>query len=79
MHELPFGFMEDVFIDESQRGQGLGSKLVEIVIEGARKRGCYKLICTSRYVKPKVHELYERLGFRDHGKEFRMDFAEEDT
>jgi hypothetical protein len=25
---------------------------------------------------PKVHELYERLGFERHGVEFRMNFAE---
>ncbi len=74
LHPEPFGFMEDVFVDESIRGQGVGSALVKRVIEEAKIRGCYKLICTSRHEKPKVHELYKELGFRDQGKEFRIDF-----
>jgi len=74
LHKQPFGFMEDVFVEESFRGQGFGTKLVEQLIIVAKKIGCYKLICTSRFSKPKVHELYKRLGFKEHGKEFRIDF-----
>ena len=74
LHGEPFGFMEDVYVDESFRGRGIGSLLVEKVIEEARSRGCYKLICTSRHTKPDVHELYKKLGFTDHGLEFRIDF-----
>lgn len=74
LHDRPFGFMEDVFVDASHRGQGLGSSLVQRVIEEARRRDCYKLICTSRYGKGSVHSLYAHLGFVDHGKEFRIDF-----
>ena len=72
LHVLPFGLLEDVFIDETQRGGGLATKLVQEVISAAREAGCYKLIATSRASRPKVHELYRRLGFADHGIEFRM-------
>jgi GNAT superfamily N-acetyltransferase len=75
LHERPFGFMEDVFVDESLRGQGIGTRILDELIAEARRRGCYKLIGTSRHERPKVHSLYERLGFKDHGKEFRMDFS----
>jgi|TARA_B100002003_G_C14123053_1_gene540211 GNAT superfamily N-acetyltransferase len=74
IHNRPFGFVEDVFVDEGLRGQGVGSELVKEIIEEAKRKNCYKLICTSRYLKPRVHELYQELGFKDHGKEFRMDF-----
>lgn len=74
LHDRPFGLMEDVYIDESYRGQGIGSELVKQVIEFARKAYCYKLIATSRTARPKIHELYERLGFVQHGVEFRIDF-----
>jgi GNAT superfamily N-acetyltransferase len=74
LHEAPFGLLEDVYVDESYRGQGLGTEIVNAVIAEAKARGCYKLIATSRYTRPRVHELYLRLGFRDHGKEFRIDF-----
>ena len=74
LHEEPFGLLEDVFVDESLRGQGIGTKLVNQVIEEAKARHCYKLLATSRYARTRVHELYTRLGFEDHGKEFRMEF-----
>jgi GNAT superfamily N-acetyltransferase len=67
--------LEDVFVDESQRGSGLGTALVNEVITAAQDAGCHKLIATSRTSRPKVHELYERLGFEKHGVEFRMNFA----
>ena len=73
-HEQPFGFMEDVFVDENFRSQGLGTKLLEELIRKARQNNCYKLIGTSRYERPKVHNLYIGLGFKDWGKEFRIDF-----
>ena len=74
LHTRPFGFMEDVFVDEVLRGQGIGSDLVKRVVEEAKQRGCYKIICTSRHTKPRVHKLYGELGFEEHGKEFRMNF-----
>jgi GNAT superfamily N-acetyltransferase len=74
LHDKPFGFMEDVFVEENSRGRGIGSLLVNEVIAEARRRGCYKLIATSRHTRKNVHELYRRLGFREHGLEFRIDF-----
>ena len=74
LHNRPFGFIEDVFVDEKYRGQGIGTDLVKAMIEEAKANDCYKLILTSRYEKPKVHALYEKIGFKDHGKEFRLDF-----
>ncbi len=74
LHEGPFGFMEDVFVEEEHRKSGIGTMLVNALIEEAKKRGCYKLIGTSRLERPKVHELYTKIGFKDHGKEFRIDF-----
>jgi GNAT superfamily N-acetyltransferase len=73
LHDRPFGFMEDVFVDESCRGKGIGEALVKRVISMARRKGCYKLVATSRYERPRVHELYLKLGFSDRGKEFRID------
>jgi len=74
LHDRPFGFLEDVFVDESCRGEGIGSRLVRAVIEEAKARGCYKLIATSRFSRRHVHAFYRRLGFQRHGFEFRIDF-----
>jgi GNAT superfamily N-acetyltransferase len=72
-HDSPFGFLEDVFVKEEFRGQGLGTKIVKKVIEEAKSQGCYKLVANSRHDRLEVHQLYQNLGFKDHGKEFRLD------
>ena len=73
LHAQPFGFLEDVFVQEEWRSKGYGKKIVQAVIQEARKQGCYKLIGTSRYQREKVHQFYKQLGFQDYGKEFRLD------
>jgi len=78
LHQQPgkqslVGYIEDVFLDEEYRKQQLGKKIVEKIIDEAKKRGCYKLIGTSRYGRDKLHAYYESMGFKDHGKEFRLD------
>ncbi|MDP2736411.1 MAG: GNAT family N-acetyltransferase [bacterium] len=73
IHDQPFGFMEDIFVDESFRNKGLGTKLIEELIKAAKQNNCYKLIGNSRQERVNVHSLYMRLGFKDWGKEFRMD------
>lgn len=72
LHSEPFGLMEDVFMEESSRGKGYGTQLLERLVQEAKDQGCYKLIGTSRDSRPKVHALYEKLGFVSHGREFRM-------
>jgi GNAT superfamily N-acetyltransferase len=76
LHDAPFGFMEDVFVNGSQRGAGLGTQLVLEVLAAAREAGCYKLIATSRTSRLKVHELYQRLGFQSHGLEFHINLGD---
>lgn len=72
-----YGLLEDVFVEENARSRGVGTQLVKAVIAEAQARGCSRLIGTSRYTRPEVHQWYEGLGFRDYGKEFRMDFFKE--
>lgn len=73
LHEEPFGLLEDVYVEETERGSGIGSALVEEAVAAATELGCYKLLATSRASRPKVHALYEKLGFANYGLEFRMD------
>ena len=73
LHDAPYGFLEDVFVHEESRGSGAGTAIVKAVIEEAKARGCSKLIGTSRYEREKVHAWYLEFGFKDYGKEFRMD------
>ncbi|MCK4805718.1 MAG: GNAT family N-acetyltransferase [Candidatus Pacebacteria bacterium] len=74
LHEEPFGFLEDVYIEENLRGQGVGTQLLDKVMNEAKKKGCYKIIATSRHSRERVHKLYERIGFKNYGIEFRLHF-----
>jgi len=77
LHKRPFGLLEDVFVEKDFRGQGFGTQLVQKVLDDARTR-CYKLLATSRYAREKVHKWYVDLGFEDYGKEFRMNFPQDE-
>lgn len=75
LHDKPYALIEDLFVQEEFRGQGYGKKMVQAALEEAKKEGCYKVICTSRYEREHVHKMYQDLGFKDHGKEFRIDIG----
>ena len=70
----PFGLMDDVLVNAPLRGKGIGTELVDAVIEAAKAERCYKLIGTSRDSRPEIDELYRRRGFIERGTEFRIDF-----
>ncbi len=72
MREQPFGFMEDVYVDENFRGQGLATELLASLIVSAKENNCYKIVGTSRHQREKVHQLYKKIGFKDFGVEFKM-------
>ena len=74
LHQEPYGLLEDLMVDESQRHNGIGTKLIKQAILESKKAGCYKLLATSRYSRENVHRLYEGLGFKKIGHEFRLDF-----
>lgn len=77
LHHRPYGLLEDVWVDEDHRSHGVGAEMVAAVKECAKlEHGCYKLIATSRDdgTRDWVHAWYLRLGFKDWGTEFRMDF-----
>jgi len=74
MHKEPFGYLEDVFVLESYRGQGIGNELLDAVVSVARARQCYKLVATSRNdgTRKSVQEWYERRGFEQTSAGLRL-------
>ncbi|PIR78582.1 MAG: GNAT family N-acetyltransferase [Candidatus Magasanikbacteria bacterium CG10_big_fil_rev_8_21_14_0_10_36_16] len=74
LHEDPYGLLEDLFVDENERGNGIGTELLKQVIAGAKEMGCYKLVGTSRKSRENIHEWYKKNGFEDYGLEFRITF-----
>jgi ribosomal protein S18 acetylase RimI-like enzyme len=56
-------WIEDVIVDDSARGQGVGAALIQAMIDAARQRGCATVDLTSRPSREAANRLYQRLGF----------------
>ena len=56
-------WIEDVVVDESARGAGVGAALSEAAIDEARRRKAKHVSLTSRPSRDAANRLYQRLGF----------------
>lgn len=56
-------WIEDVVVDSSLRGCGIGTLLVEIAQNWAAERGAESLSLTSSPSRVAAHALYKRCGF----------------
>jgi len=66
MFPIPTGlraWIEDVVVDESARGHGVGAALTLEAIRLARAEGARTVDLTSRPSRAAANRLYERLGF----------------
>ena len=50
-------------VAESERGRGVGRRLVEAVEKWARDRGLNDMSVRSNVVRPESHPFYERIGY----------------
>jgi len=57
------GWIEDVVVDESYRGQGLGKTLLLHALAIAPQLSLSKLFLTSRPERITANQLYQRIGF----------------
>jgi GNAT superfamily N-acetyltransferase len=55
--------IENVVTDEAYRRQGIGKRLMEMAIEFAKSRGCYKVCLLSNSTRAGAHKFYEELRF----------------
>jgi ribosomal protein S18 acetylase RimI-like enzyme len=65
-YRIPTGlkaWIEDVVVDGSARGLGVGESLNRAAIEEARRRGAKNVSLTSRSSREAANRLYQRLGF----------------
>lgn len=56
-------WIEDVVVDASARGHGVGEAMNKAAIEEARIRGAITVELTSRPSREAANRLYQRLGF----------------
>ena len=58
-------WIEDVIVDESSAGQGIGAKLCDAMVAHARELGCTTVDLTSRPSREAANHLYKKLGFEE--------------
>jgi ribosomal protein S18 acetylase RimI-like enzyme len=58
-------WIEDVVVDESARGRGIGEALTVRAVELAREAGARSVELTSRPTREAANRLYRRLGFEE--------------
>lgn len=57
-------WIEDVVVDESARGHGVGEALNRAAIDEARRHGAKSVSLTSRPSREAANRMYLRLGFQ---------------
>jgi ribosomal protein S18 acetylase RimI-like enzyme len=66
-YRIPTGlkaWIEDVVVDSSARGHGVGEALNEAALDESRRRGAKHVSLTSRPNREAANRLYQRLGFQ---------------
>lgn len=66
VYRIPYkkkGWIEDVVVNESHRGKGIGTTLMQHVIAEAKRLQVKTLDLTSRPKREQANHLYQSLGF----------------
>jgi ribosomal protein S18 acetylase RimI-like enzyme len=66
LYRIPTGlkaWIEDVVVDESARGHGVGESLNRAALDEAHRRGVKGVSLTSRPSREAANRLYQRIGF----------------
>lgn len=63
------GHIEDIVVHKDGQGKGLGKRIIEVLTEVAKRRGCYKVIldCSEKNVP-----FYEKCGYHKAGEQMAV-------
>ena len=59
----PYAVIENVVVDEAQRGTGLGKRIMANTLQTAWDAGCYKAMLETGSRTPATHAFYRACGF----------------
>lgn len=60
----PWAAVDNVIVDPSFRGSGIGTALMSRAGKIAGENRCYKIVLTSNLAREKAHEFYRGLGWQ---------------
>ena len=64
----PYAVIENVVVEESLRGTGLGKQIMAGTLRAAWDAGCYKAMLMTGSRKPATHAFYRACGFSAEAK-----------
>ncbi|WP_250574546.1 GNAT family N-acetyltransferase [Nonomuraea sediminis] len=63
-----YAVIENVVVEETLRGTGLGRQIMAGTLRAAWKAGCYKAMLQTGSSKPATHAFYRACGFSSDSK-----------
>lgn len=66
----PSAVIEDVAVDPSWQGRGVGKLMMRRALQICAEKACYKVVLSSNLKREAAHAFYEVLGFERHGYSF---------
>ncbi|MFJ6168407.1 GNAT family N-acetyltransferase [Micromonospora orduensis] len=64
----PYAVIENVVVEESRRGAGLGRQIMAGTLQAAWDAGCYKAMLMTGSRTPSTHAFYRACGFSPDAK-----------
>ena len=63
LHPAPSALIDELVVDTSARGSGVGNKLLSRAIEDAKEIGCSEIEVSTEKSNEKAQEFYKKHGF----------------
>lgn len=65
--------IEDLIVEETHRGSGIGGKLMDAIHAYGREQGCSYAILVSSGFRKQAHKFYEKIGYIEEVRGFRKE------
>jgi len=73
LHRSLSGLIDELIVDKSYRGKGVGKQLLSSAIKKSRKLGCCEVEVSTEKTNAKAREFYRQCGFTERGVFFEID------
>jgi GNAT superfamily N-acetyltransferase len=68
-------YLQDLFVDPTVRGAGIGRRLIEYVYESAKRNGCSRVYWLTHEANVDAMKLYDRIADRSGFVQYRHIFS----